>query len=522
VPFYMTSTEPGIVYLVGAGPGDPGLIAVRGLAVIAMADVIVYDALANPALLAEAPAGVELIDAGKRARSHRLSQDQINELLAEKALAGKTVVRLKGGDPYVFGRGSEEGLYLHGRGIEVQIVPGITAAIAGPACAGIPVTHRQVATTVTFLTGHEDPTKDDSQVDYGGLVALAKCGGTLCVYMGMGRLNYIVDELIGRGLDPSTAAAVVQWGTTSRQRTVRAPLQELVARIEAESVTDPAVIIIGPVAALDEQGALRSFERRPLFGRLILITRTRQQSSRLRRGLEELGAEVIEAPTIRIDSADMAPVDYALNDIGKWDWLVLTSANGVAALRTRLDALQLDARHLAGVKIAVIGDATVESLGAMGLRADFVPSRFVAESLVTELNAQAPVRGKNILMLRADIARRDLRVLFEQAGAMVTDLNAYRTVKADAIPPRALEALREGRVDWMTFTSASTVRNTVELLGGDQGLLEGIKIASIGPITTGTCRELGLDVTTEAARYDVEGLIEALLKIESGPNAVQS
>ncbi|MDX1566054.1 MAG: uroporphyrinogen-III C-methyltransferase, partial [Phycisphaeraceae bacterium] len=349
------------VALVGAGPGDPALISLRGRELIASADVIVYDALANPTLLDLAPETAERIDAGKRAREHKLSQGQINELLAQRAEAGKKVVRLKGGDPYVFGRGSEEGLYLHQRGIPVEVVPGITAAVAAAACAGIPLTHRQVAATVTFVTGHEDPSKPDAQVHYAPLAALARRGGTLCFYMGMGRLGPIVARLLEAGLDPKTPAAAIQWGSTPKQRTVRSVLENLAADVQSASVADPAVIVIGAVVEVDPEGALRGFERRPLFGRRILITRTPKQSSTLRDGLENLGAEVIEAPTIRIEPADPAPIDRALKEADRWDWLILTSANGVEALGRRMEALGFDGRHLAGLRIATIGKATAEA-----------------------------------------------------------------------------------------------------------------------------------------------------------------
>jgi uroporphyrinogen III methyltransferase/synthase len=502
----------GRVFLVGAGPGDPELITLRALRALQEADVVVFDALANPALLSHVKPGAELIDAGKRAKAHTLTQDQINDLLLDRAKLGKTVVRLKGGDPYIFGRGSEEAIYLHERGAAVEVVPGITSAIAGPAYAGIPVTHRAVATTVTLITGHEDPTKQASQIDYAALAKLAAAGGTLCFYMGMGRLRVITDELHRHGLSLETPAAVVQWGTLPTQRTARATLRELPAAVEKAGLGAPAIIVIGPVTAVDPAGALRHFEQRPLFGQTVLVTRTRHQASELRQQLDALGANVLEAPTIDIVAPDdWAPIDSVIQKIGEYDWLILTSANGVTALRDRLAALNLDARHLAGVKIAAIGDATSASLSSLGLRADLVPTRFVAESLAVDLIAREPMRGKKVLMLRADIARPMLREKLIEEGASVDDVSIYVTRPAESLPTDVLEALRAGEVDWLTFTSSSTAKNFVQLLGAERPLLDRVKIASIGPITTQTAKELNLAVTLEAERYDVPGLVAALV-----------
>ncbi|QNN22081.1 uroporphyrinogen-III C-methyltransferase [Planctomycetales bacterium ZRK34] len=506
----------GIVYLIGAGPGDPGLLTVRGAELIRRADVLVYDALANPALLNYARADVEMIDAGKRAKKHKLTQDETNALLAEKASEGNVVVRLKGGDPYVFGRGSEEAIYLHERGIAVEVVPGITAAMAGPAYAGIPVTHRNVATTVTFITGHEDPTKDETQTSYEGLSKIAQSGGTLCFYMGMGRLPFIIEELTRYGLAADTPAAVVQWGTRSMQRSVRAPLNELAAAVEKAQLGAPAIILVGPVAAVDAdpQGALHWFEKRPLFSKRIVITRTRHQASALRNRLEDLGAEVLEAPTIEIvPPSDWAPIDDAIRRVGDYNWLILTSVNGVTALRERLDAMELDARHLAGVKIGAIGDATAAALIEMGVRPDLVPTQFVAESLAAEMITREDMAGQRVLMLRADIARPALNEKLTEAGATVDDLTIYQTKTAESLPDDVVEALRDKRVDYVTFTSSSTVRNFVQLLG-DASLLEDVKLASIGPITSKTAAELGLTLSVEAMRYDIDGLIEAIVTAE--------
>ncbi len=507
----MDKPRVGKVYLVGSGPGDPDLTTLKALRLIRQADVIVFDALANPFLLSEARQEAELIDAGKRAKAHKLTQDQTNDLLVEKAGQGKVVVRLKGGDPYVFGRGSEEAIYLHNRGVPVEVVPGITSAIAAPAYAGVPVTHRGIATTLTLITGHEDPSKSQAQVDYRALSLLAQQGGTLCFYMGMGRLQVIVEELHRHGLSLDTPAAVVQWGTLPVQRSVRTKLRDLQAEVDRAGLSAPAIIVIGPVVDVDPQGALRWFEHRPLFGKTIVTTRTRHQASQLRQQLEACGAQVLEAPTIGIAPPDnWAPLDGAIRQIKGYDWLILTSVNGVEGLRGRLVAMGLDARHFAGVKIAAIGDATAAALHAMGLRPDLVPTEFVAESLAAGLIASEPMEGKKVLMLRADIARPALRERLTQAGASVEDLCIYQTVASKDLPEDVWQALRDGRVDYVTFTSSSTVRNFVELLGREGSVLDGVKIASIGPITSATVRELGLKVAVEAERFNIAGLVEAI------------
>ena len=318
-PITHDSSPPATVYLVGAGPGDPGLITAKGLDLLRRADAVVYDALANPALLEEARRDAELIDAGKRAKKHKLTQDETNALLVELATAGRTVVRLKGGDPYVFGRGSEEALHLHAHGVPFEVVPGITAGIAGPGAAGVPVTHRNVAVTCTFITGHEDPTKDEAQADYAALAALVRAGGTLCFYMGMGRLGRIVGELVSRGVSANTPVAVVQWGTTPRQRSAQAPVHEIERAVDKAGLGPPAIVVVGDAAGLDRE-ALNWFERRPLFGQTIAVTRTRHQASELSRRLLELGARVIEAPTIDIvPPDDWEPIRDAVRDLSSYD-----------------------------------------------------------------------------------------------------------------------------------------------------------------------------------------------------------
>jgi uroporphyrinogen III methyltransferase/synthase len=506
-------SEAGWVALVGAGPGDPGLITQAGLDRLRRAEVVVFDALADRRLLDEAPPEAERIDVGKRARQHKMPQDEINELLAERALAGQCVVRLKGGDPYLFGRGAEEMAHLGRRGVACEMIPGITAGVAAPATAGIAVTHRQCASTVTFITGHEDPGKSDSAVDYNALADLAKQGGTLGFYMGVGRLPIITRTLIEAGLASDTPAAVVQWGTLPRQRSVRGTVADIVEQAEQAQVKAPAIVVIGQVAGLSEPG-MDFFTDRPLFGQRIVITRTRQQSSDLRRRLEALGAEVLEAPTIELAAPDSwEPVDTALQQLAKYDWLVLTSANGVAALSDRLTALGCDSRALAPLQIAAIGDGTARALrDRLGIEADLVPTRFVAESLASELIANQDVTDQRFLLLRADIARPTLPEKLTEAGADVTECVAYHTQLAPALPEEVLQALRAGEVDWVTFTSASTAQNMAALLGDEATLLQQVQVASIGPITSDAVRRQGWSVSVEAATSNIPGLVDALVQ----------
>jgi uroporphyrinogen III methyltransferase/synthase len=499
--------------LVGAGPGDPGWITVRGLELLRQAEVVVFDALANPLLLDEAPATSEKIDVGKRARDHKLSQDQINQLLVDKAREGKRVVRLKGGDPYLFGRGAEELIYCAKAGVACEVVPGITSGIAAPLAAGIPVTHREVASTLTLVTGHEDPTKGASAIDYRSLAGLISAGGTVCFYMGVGRLKAISDELQKHGLAGATPVALIQWGATPKQRSLRTTLAKADEQVRLAGIGSPAIIVVGPVAAIQEPG-LDFYMNRPLFGRRVLVTRTRQQASTLKKRLAELGAEVLEAPTVElVPPSDWSEVDRAIRDIGQFDWVVLTSGNGVRTLKERLDHLGLDARHLAGVRFAAVGETTEEELRTtLGIKADLVPTRFVAESLAGELISRHDVKGKRVLLLRADIARPALPKLLSEAGAQVTEVTAYQTKVADALPEGIVTALREKRVDWVTFTSASTAQNLAALLGDERALLASTQIASIGPITSDAVRELGLEVAVEAEKSNIEGLMQAIVE----------
>ncbi len=497
----------GFVSLVGAGPGELGLITVAGLEALRRAQVVVFDALANPELLLEVPATAEKVDCGKRATDHTLTQDEINALLAAKAKAGLRVVRLKGGDPYLFGRGAEEAAYLASQGVACRIIPGITSGLAAPAAAGIPVTHRKIASTVTLVTGHEDPTKENTAVDYEGLARLIAVGGTVSFYMGAARLGAIFGALVGKGLPPETPAALVQWGTRPNQKSAKGTLATLEAKVKAAGLGSPAIIVVGQVCAVEEPG-LDWFTSRPLFGKRVLVTRTRAQASELAAQLGELGAQVIEAPTIELVAPDsFKALDDALAQ--KYDWLLLTSFNAVNAIAARLEASGLDGRALAGTRIACVGQATANALKvALGLRADLVPERATAEALADALAGQAA--GQTFLLPQADIGRPLLEDQLRAAGATVNRITVYETRRVDALPEEVFTALRAGAVDWVSFTSSSTARNLVELLGAEAELLRRCKLASIGPETSKTLRASGFEPDCEAAQPGIIGLLAAI------------
>jgi len=477
------------VFLVGAGPGDPGLLTRRGEELLRAADVVVYDRLAAPELLDLAPAGAERVDVGKAPGRAAMAQDEINAVLVDRGTKGLRVVRLKGGDPFVFGRGGEEAEALRAAGVPFEVVPGITSAIAAPAYAGIPVTHRGVSTHFTVVTGHEDPAKGETSTDWN---ALARTGGTLVILMGAGRLAEIADALMVGGRAPSTPVAAVRWGTRPDQLTIRATL----ATIAGAGVEAPSAIVVGDVAALD----LAWFEHRPLFGRTVVVTRAREQASELRIRLEALGANVVEIPAIEIE-----PVPFTVPDLGAYTWLVFTSANGVDAFFDQgLQASGRDARALAPVKIAVIGTGTARALARRGVRADLVPERFVAESLLDAFGSGA---GR-VLIARAEVARDVLPDGLRAKGYDVDVLVVYRTAPApmsDAIHTQLRTA-----VDAVTFTSSSTVTNFCDAIG--EPLAPQPLVVSIGPVTSQTAREHGLRVDAEADPHTIEGVVDALIR----------
>lgn len=481
------------VYLVGAGPGDPGLLTRRGAELLGRAEVVVFDRLASPALLDLAPEGAERIDVGKAPGRAAMTQAEIDALLVERGSRGQEVVRLKGGDPFVFGRGGEEAEALIAAGVPFEVVPGVTSAIAAPAYAGIPVTHRGLSTHVTIVTGHEDPAKGGTDTDW---EALARQGGTLVVLMGAGNLAEIARRLVEGGRPPETPVAAVRWGTRPEQRTIRGTL----ATIADLGVESPSAIVVGAVAGLD----LAWFENRPLFGRRVVVTRAREQASELRARLEALGAEVVELPSIAIE-----PVDLVLPDLDRYDWVVFTSVNGVHGFFERgLEPYGLDARVFAGCRIAAIGPGTASALAARGLRADLVPERFVAESLLEAFPPPA-TPGERALLARAAVARDVLPEGLRERGYEVDVLDVYRTVPARPDPDE-LTLVQAGDVDAVTFTSSSTVTNFCDVVGP---LPEGPRIVSIGPVTSKTASERGLRVDAEADPHTIDGLVEALLRV---------
>ena len=490
------------MYLVGAGPGDPGLMSARALELISLADVVLYDRLIPEGALDGARADAELVFVGKEGGGASADQQQIEELLLEHARAGRTVVRLKGGDPFVFGRGGEEALALRAAGIPFEVVPGVTAGIAAPAYAGIPVTQRGLASAVALVTGHEDPAKGDSDLDWRALAAFP---GTLVLYMGVARIAQIAGALIAAGRPASEPAAVVQAGTLPGQRTVQAPLGELARAVADAGVKPPAVTVVGPVSELAGQIAWHASG--PLAGSSVAVTRARAQASDMARRLRGLGARVIEAPAIRIRPL---AVDPAQLELPGYDLVCLTSPNGVRLLFEALAAGGRDARALAGAKVAVIGPGTARALADHGIRADVIPERFVAESLVEALQELAVGRA---LIVRASEARDVLPEALRARGAEVDVLALYETV-AEPLPEQTLSAARGA--DYITFTSSSTVRFFLDAAGGEAGLGPTTRVVSIGPVTTAALVEAGLTPDVEAERHDIDGVIEAILADRAG------
>lgn len=506
-------TADGTIYLVGAGPGDGGLMTLRGKDLLGRADVVVYDYLAAPALLALAPPSAQRIYVGKQAGQHTLTQDKINQLLVDLAKQGKTVVRLKGGDPYVFGRGGEEALAAVEAGLRFEVVPGVTSGIAALAYAGIPATHRGLASCLGLITGHESDQKDDSALDY---AALARWGGTLVFYMGISNLPTICRRLIEHGMAASTPAGVVRWGSTARQQVVAGTLDDLAQRVQQAGLKPPALIVVGQVVSLRDK--LNWFENRPLFGRRIIVTRSRAQASDLSASLTQLGAEVIELPAIRIEpAADLKALDAAAGKAGQFDWIIFTSVNGVDAFFGSLRAAGLDSRSLGRAKVAAIGPATADRLGQVGIVADLQPEKFLSTAIVAALAAADHLPGKKILCPRADIAPKELIVALEKLGASVTDVAAYRTVAEEELPADAAAWMDEGPVDWVTFTSSSTAENFFRLV--DRAALGDCRIASIGPTTSVTIRHLGTEVTAEASSHTIDGLVQTIVDFERAAQA---
>ena len=491
-----TKPAVGKVYLVGAGPGDLGLVTLRAKECIERADVIVYDHLANPQTLGWSRDDAEIIYAGKSAGNHAMPQEEINRLLIEKAQAGKQVVRLKGGDPFVFGRGAEEAQAVVDAGLAFELVPGITSAIAGPAYAGIPVTHRSQNSHVTFFTGHEDPSKSESAVDF---AALAKLGGTQVMLMGVERL--------------------VRWASTGRQKTLTGTIENIAQRAVDAEFSAPAIAVFGEVVSLRDE--LKWFEQRPLFGKTIVVTRTRAQAGVLSRRLMDLGAEVLELATIRIEPpTDLRGFAELVQDSHSYDWIVFTSPNGVTAFFEMFFKLYHDARDIGPARIAAIGPATAQRVRDYHLKVDLQPDEFVAEAVVREFQKEGGVENLRILLARAEKARDVLPEQLTKLGAIVDQGIAYRTVPETRDTTGARRRLLEEGADLITFTSSSTVENFLSL-----GLPwpKGMRVASIGPITSKTARDHGLTIDVEARRHDIDGLVDAIThffaKEKDGKNA---
>ena len=498
----------GRVSLVGAGPGDPGLLTLRGQRCLTGADVVVYDNLSNPALLGFARPDAEIVFTGKHGTGVRLSQDEISAIVLDRARAGRWVVRLKGGDPFVFGRGGEEALECVRAGIPFEVVPGVTAAVAAPAYAGIPLTHRDLASTVSFVTGHESEKPEGAPAV--AWDALAREGGTLVLFMSMLQLAANLRRLTDAGLPASTPAAVIRWGTTARQQVLRGTVATLPGLAAARGLRPPAVVVIGDVVRLADD--LAWYERRPLFGRRIVVTRPPHQARAFATLLEDDGAEVVAVPTIAtVPPADLAPVDRALARLGGYAWLVLTSQNGVEAFFERLRATGRDVRELAGVAIAAIGPQTRAAVEARGLRVALTPDVYRAEAVADALIAGG-VAGRRVLLARAAGARAVLPERLAAAGAAVDDVPLYRiALPDDAARARAvLEA--EARPDLITFTSSSTVTNFARLFPGRPlaEVLRGVAVGCIGPVTAATARDLGLEVDIEPAEYTIPAFAAAI------------
>ncbi len=497
----------GKVFLVGAGPGDPGLITVRGKELIENADAIVYDALVNRQLLpadAKETGSPELYFVGKRGGDAKsASQDEINELLVKLAREDKRVVRLKGGDPLVFGRGGEEAQALNDSSVPFEIVPGITAGVAAPAYAGIPVTHRGIATSVTFVTGSEMPGKGSTQTNWS---ALAKSGGTIVLYMGTKTLPSISAALIEGGMPPEMPAAAIQWGTQPKQRTIVATLDTIADRAAKAGITAPVITVIGYSVVLRDE--LSWFERRPLFGKRIVVTRAANQAPALTKKLRELGADVIEMPATRIARLDLTQVREAIARLNEYQWIIFTSQNAVAIFWEQLVGAGLDARALAGLRIAAVGPATAGALLEHGIIVDVVPERFVAEALLEKLSERDDVAGSSILYVTAEGSREVLPDGLEEIGASVNHVLAYRSIVDGTGAARLVRALESHSADIVTFTSASSVRGYVDAVGEE--LSRGSPAASIGPATSAAIRAAGIELKLEAEESTIDGLVDAI------------
>jgi uroporphyrinogen III methyltransferase/synthase len=499
----------GIVYLVGAGPGDPGLLTLKAAEAIASADVIVYDYLAGHNFVDKANPGAELIYVGKTGKVHSVEQVDINQLLVSKALEGKIVVRLKGGDPYVFGRGGEEAEKLARAGIAFEVIPGITSAIAAPAYAGIPVTHRDHASSVTFVTGHEDPSKDESAIDWS---ILARTPGTLVFLMGVKNIDNISKRLLAHGMSPDTPAALVRWGTTPRQASLASDLEHIASECLKRGLSAPAVLIVGSVVKLRK--SLSWYESKPLFGKKIVVTRSREQSRKMADKISRHGGEPILFPTIEIvGPIDYGPLEKAIETISDYDWVLFTSENGVERFFKHFFDLGKDIRDLAGPIFGAIGPVTAKAIRLKGIRVDVLAKEFVAEGIL-EFFENQDLAGKRFMIPRAEKARDVLRDGLVKRGAIVDIVPVYRTIRPSGENVDAIRNLFLNKsVDAVTFTSSSTVDHFADMMNGPDisNLLNDTVVASIGPITSDTLVKYGVNPSVQAKEFTVDGLIEALV-----------
>jgi uroporphyrinogen III methyltransferase/synthase len=498
----------GKVYLIGAGPGDPTLITVKGLELLKRAEVIIYDYLASPKLLKHVREDAKFIYAGKKGGTkHTHTQDEINAMLVEYAKAGKIVVRLKGGDPFIFGRGGEELEMLVKHDIPFEVVPGVTSATAAATYAGIPITHRDYTSSVAFVTGHEDPTKKTTNIEW---EKLATGVGTIVFYMGIKNLPTISERLIQHGRDPKTPVAVIRWASTPQQKSVVGTLNDIAAKVMEARIKPPALVVVGDVVLLRDK--INWFEKRPLFGKRILVTRTREQASELVQKLEDQGGDCIEGATIAlVPPENWDDLDRALDEIASYQWLLFTSLNAIKFFFLRLYEKGMDARDLKGPRVAVVGAATAESLLAYGIKADLIPKEFTGEGLGQSL-VESGVQGMKILLPRALKAREVLPEVLQDNGAQVTVAPVYRNIQPDDYEMVRWE-LENRKIDIITFTSSSTVKNFLKMIGEkdrDQ-LLKGVVIASIGPITSETARKNNLKVDIQPDTYTIPDLVDSII-----------
>src|SRR6266850_6917092 len=502
--------QQGTVYLVGAGPGDPGLLTLRGAELLARADVVVYDALVSADLLRLAPKSAEIIYGGKRSRDHAIPQEELNRLLIAKAKEGKCVVRLKGGDPYIFGRGGEEAEELAAAHVPFEVVSGVSSIVAGPNYAGIPLTHREHCSSFTVITGHEDPSKEGSSIDF---ERLAKIPGTKVVLMGVEKIGQLSNMLVKHGMPADTPVAMVRWGTTGRQQSIEGTLKNIGAKVAESQFAAPAVTIIGDVVKL--RSRLNWFEKRPLFGRRIVVTRTRDQASQLSRQLIELGADVMEIPTIKIAPPDdhQALVD-ALVGIGSYDWLVFTSPNGVTAFFDYFFKTYQDIRDLGALRIAAVGPGTAAKLVELHLKVDLMPDEYVTRKIASAFASFESIENLKVLLARAQVANRELPTALEERGAIVDDIACYKTVPETEDRNGTAARLSAVGADWITFTSSSTVENFHARFDLPKLTKQfpNLKLASIGPETTKALSTLALKPQLEAKDHTIDGLVKGLLQ----------